>query len=715
MNKDEWQLEQDYLSFVYGKLLETQTQVIAEAEEANESSREFVNRLSDDLRISGGSVGESFEALIEVEQKNQELAQINYKRGWLEKQKANLEQLLEVPYFAKLEVQYPEETDLEEFYIGVAGFNDENHEQYIYDWRSPVANLYYANSLGKTSYEAPMGEVPVELKKRRQIKVDRDTLVDFFDTSTAIEDPMLLQVLNEDSSAKLQDITSTIQREQNEIIRDTKSNVLLVEGIAGSGKTSTILQRIAYLLYRFRDDLLPEQVLLLSPNPMFSKYIEEVLPSLGEKNPRQMTYRDLIKTQSRYLNVETMEEQFNSHKPTNSLANMKKIEEHVKSLGVEDLAINDVVRENEKVITRGWIKDTLRDLPKETAIHRQLEFVREKMIDKLDKFILLDSRKPYWSDEVQNLSDEEYKQLFPKGMKGNEEDNIEKIAMKVLNKRYQKTRTRINRFSWLDIERHYERATGEQLEEPLSLDQATEYAYLNYLILRKRDERRVKYMIVDEVQDYSEAQLYFLAQIFHQANFTLVGDGLQSIFRQGTTFKRVGEIFEETNHQVTLRELKKSYRSSGPISEFMKHLAGGEASGIEVIDRPGKEPVQQGFSTESEYLTFLKDIIAARETSHRQVILTRDSDEAIRLFEQLDDEQELRLVADGESMSFSLKTLIMPVHLAKGLEFDKVVVHNVSKENYKTDRELNLLYTASSRAMHELYLPYIGEPSKYLR
>ncbi|MGX7030700.1 HelD family protein [Vagococcus zengguangii] len=714
MKNNEWQLEQDYLDFVYGKLLETQKEVLAESDETNENSKDFIKRLSEDLRFNTDSVADNFESLIEVEQKNQELAQLNYKRGWLERQKNNIAQLLEVPYFAKLDVQYPEEPELEQFYIGVAGFTDENHEQYVYDWRSPIANLYYENNIGVTSYEAPMGEVAVDLKNRRQIKVERNKLVDFFDTTTAIEDPMLLQVLNEESSAKLQDITSTIQKEQNEIIRDTKSEVLLVEGIAGSGKTSTILQRIAFLLYRFRDDLLPEQVLLLSPNPMFSKYIEEVLPSLGEKNPRQMTYRDLIKNQGRTLNIENMEEQLQSHKRTNSLENMKKIEAHVANLSVEDLVFKDLMRENEVVLSRRWMKEMLVGLPQETEMYRKLEYLREQLSDYVQKYIAEESRKPYWRDEVQNMSNEEYKTLFPKGMQGNEDDNIEKIAFKVLTKRFQKVRGRINRFEWLDVEAHYERATGEFLEAPLSLDQATEYAYLSHLLLRKRDERRVKYMIIDEVQDYSEAQLYFLSQMFKQAHFTLVGDGLQSIFRQGTQFDRIQEIFEATGHAVTLRELKKSYRSSGPISHFMKHLAGGEASGIEVIDRPGKDPVQTGFENETEYLRYLNEMVAERQANYRQVILTKDSDEAIKLYRALEDKNEIRLVADGESMSFSTKTLIMPVHLAKGLEFDRVIVHDVSAKHYQTQRDLNILYTASSRAMHELYLPYIKEASNFL-
>lgn len=712
----EWKLEEAYLDKVYNKLTETYQDVVQAAEHADQDSRQFIQGLSGDLRMSQDSISDSFESLIEVEQKNQELAQLNYKREWLAKQHHNVTQLMNSAYFAKLDVQYPDEEDVESFYIGVAGFSDDHHEQYVYDWRSPIANLYYENNIGKTSYEAPVGTVPVDLKNRRQIRVERDRLLDFFDTTTAIEDPMLLEVLNESSSAKLQDITSTIQREQNEIIRDTSSHVLIVEGIAGSGKTSTILQRIAYLLYRYRDDLLPEQVLLLSPNPMFSQYIEEVLPSLGEKNPRQMTFRDLMKLKGRHYPVETMAEQLENQTVRTDLTHMLTLESYVEKLTAKDIYFIPLKREEEVVISAEWMQETLASLPDSTEMYRRLEYVREQMLAQVERYIKTESKQAYWRDEVQDLSNEEYKQLFPKGMKGSEDDNIERIAFKLLTKRFGNVRQRIQRYGWLDLERHYVEATGEALSLPLSLDQSTEFAYLHYLLLRQRNERRVKYVIVDEVQDYSETQLYFLSKIFDQANFTLVGDGLQSIFVQGTSFDRMAPIFEGEGRRIKRMALKKSYRSSGPISQLMKHLAGGESSGIEVINRPGKNPVYVPLKNEQAYREYLQTFIAQREKNTRRVILTKTSEEAKTLYESLGRPHDLHVVTDTAAMNFSTKTMMMPIHLAKGLEFDHVLIHDVSNNHYPdTQMARHLLYTASSRAMHELTLPFIAQLTELLK
>lgn len=713
-SKQEWQKEQDYLSMVYDKLLEMERRVANDSEEADEDSRVFLRYLSEDVRMNGASAADSFESLIQVEQKNQELAQLNYKREWLEKQKLVIKQLLEGPYFAKLDVLYPDEEEIEQFYIGVAGFTDENHEQYVYDWRSPIANLYYENSLGETSYDAPMGKVEVELKKRRQLKLIKNKLLDFFDTSTAIEDPMLLEVLNEESSVKLQDITSTIQKEQNEIIRDTKSDVLIVEGIAGSGKTSTVLQRIAFLLYRYKDDLKPDQVLLLSPNPMFSRYIEEVLPSLGEKNPRQMTYRDLMRIQGEQTTIEDLDAQLAVPSVLNSLDNMYAIEEYVAELDIDMLDFKDIKLEDELIISAKWMSQTVRALPADVALYRKLNFLQGKMEEALTKFIKTESEKPKWRNELENLSNEEYNHLFAKMKKGTEDEQIEKVIARLVNYHYQPVRQYINNYSWIDLESHYLLATGLPLSTPMTLDQATEFAYLNHLMIRLRTQEKTKFVILDEVQDYTEAQLYFLVKVYGEANFTLVGDGYQGIFAKGTSFERVEELFATPNRKVKSVKLLKSYRSSGPISHFMKHLLGGDKSGVEVIDRPGKEPELNGFANEEAYLAYLGDRLGALQADYRQVILTKDSEEARQLYQALNQPANVSLIADSSKLDLSQQQFIMPVHLAKGLEFDSVIVHNVSAKRFKTQHDLNLLYTASSRAMHELYLPFVGTVSTFI-
>lgn len=269
-----------------------------------------------------------------------------------------------------------------------------------------------------------------------------------------------------------------------------------------------------------------------------------------------MTFRDLMKLKGRHYPVETMAEQLENQTVRTDLTHMLTLESYVEKLTAKDIYFIPLKREEEVVISAEWMQETLASLPDSTEMYRRLEYVREQMLAQVERYIKTESKQAYWRDEVQDLSNEEYKQLFPKGMKGSEDDNIERIAFKLLTKRFGNVRQRIQRYGWLDLERHYVEATGEALSLPLSLDQSTEFAYLHYLLLRQRNERRVKYVIVDEVQDYSETQLYFLSKIFDQANFTLVGDGLQSIFVQGTSFDRMAPIFEGEGRRIKRMALK---------------------------------------------------------------------------------------------------------------------------------------------------------------
>lgn len=711
----EWLKEEAHLKEIYAKLQEMQIKVEQASHEEDETSRNFVRNLSDDIKMNTNSPIDSFESLIEIEAKNQQLAQLKFKREWLERQKDSIEKLLASPYFAKLDVQYPDEASTESFYIGVAGFSDEQtHEQYIQDWRSPIANLYYENDLGPTSYEAPMGQVEVDLQNRRQIKVEKNDLLQFFDTATAIEDPMLLEVLGEESTAKLQDITSTIQKEQNAIIRDTKSDVLIVEGIAGSGKTSTVLQRIAFLLYRYREDLRAEQVLLLSPNPMFSKYIEEVLPSLGEKNPRQMTYRDLIQYPGSKRHIETLEEQLQTSEYTSSVEAMKQLEAYVSHLTPSDLALRPLVKGDEEVISTQWMREKLATLPEDIAMYRKLDYLREQMSERLRQVIKEEAKKQKWRDKLENLSNEEYNQVFGVNKQGGKEQDLDKVVFQLVSRHYQVLRGKIQHYQWLNLQEHYYLATGNQLRDNISLDLGTEFAYFYYLMLRPTVDRQMKFMIVDEIQDYSEAQLYYLAQVFPKTRFTLVGDRYQAIFAQGVTFPRIAEIFKGDNRNIRQLSLLKSYRSSGPISRFMQQLISQKQGEVEIINRPGKEPEVLGFKDNDAYVTYLKKWLNQQATQERSVILTKDSQEALQVMSQLKEVAGLSAITHSSKMLFDSHLLVMPIYLAKGLEFDNVLVHNASKERFNTEKELNMLYTASSRAMHTLSVPYVGEKSSWL-
>ena len=205
-----------------------------------------------------------------------------------------MEVLLREPYFAKIALQFKEGHPAKELYIGSAGISDENYRRLVVDWRSPVAEVYYNQTMGPTSYVADGRTIHVDLQLRRQFEIEEDRLITYFDSDVAIEDKLLLASLSRGRLAHMQAITATIQREQNAVVRHEDVPVLQVAGIAGSGKTSVLMQRIAYLFYQHRGALDPTQVFLISPNPVFGRYIDRVLPDLGERNPEILTWEEFL-------------------------------------------------------------------------------------------------------------------------------------------------------------------------------------------------------------------------------------------------------------------------------------------------------------------------------------------------------------------------------------------------------------------------------------
>lgn len=277
------QQEQEHLTLTYNKLKQAQQEINASLNEENEAARDEMKHSGDDIRLNYDNWGDRLETLAAIEMKNRELDQRRFSINVMRKNQEKVNRLLESPYFGKIDVTFSDEEDQESFYLGINGFADEFHNNLIYDWRSPIAELFYNNELGKSSYEANKQMIEVDINNRRQLVTEKDELKLVFDTAVAIDDEVLLSVLEKEATETMQDITSSIQKEQNDIIRDETHSAILVNGVAGSGKTSVVMQRIAYLLYRNRQVVNSDNVLILSPNEEFIQYISDVLPSLERK------------------------------------------------------------------------------------------------------------------------------------------------------------------------------------------------------------------------------------------------------------------------------------------------------------------------------------------------------------------------------------------------------------------------------------------------
>ena len=290
MQDDIFKEEQNHLTELYNKLTNMKAQMEAELIDLQNQATEEKNTVSDDLQYDFVGIEEAQETLIEFETMSRAVEELNISSRTVSTALSKVNRLLPRPYFARINVRFPEETEDESYYIGTTSVSNEDHEPVVIDWRSPIAEVYYNQQMGETFYSVDDRKIPVDLKLRRQFDIEQNLLKAYFDTKIALEDPLLIHSLTRKRTDKMQSITETIQKEQNAIIRHPDVPVLLVQGIAGSGKTSVLLQRIAYLFYRKRKNLRPNQVCLITLNPVFQQYIDNVLPEMGEANPNTMTW-----------------------------------------------------------------------------------------------------------------------------------------------------------------------------------------------------------------------------------------------------------------------------------------------------------------------------------------------------------------------------------------------------------------------------------------
>ena len=347
MEKEIFNLEQEHLTKTYDKLLKMKEDIEAQIKALDEKAVDDKNDIRDNIRFDYADIETTMKTLAEIEVWNRYIDTYNVESNSLGKRLNNVKKLLESPYFAKIQLQFSEGEAPESYYIGRAAISENKYDQMVVDWRSPIAEVYYNQEFGHTSYTVEDREIPVDLQLRRQFDLNKNQLISYFDTQIAIEDPMLLQSLSQTHSDKMKAITATIQKEQNTVIRYPDVPVLLVNGIAGSGKTSVLLQRIAYLFYQKRDTLRPDQVCLMTLNPVFRDYIDNVLPDLGETNPLTLTWLEFMEM----VNVPFSDGEYDY----SDAARLQKIHDELQTLTPEPEDFLDIRQKDKLVMTKNEV------------------------------------------------------------------------------------------------------------------------------------------------------------------------------------------------------------------------------------------------------------------------------------------------------------------------------------------------------------------------
>lgn len=611
-------------------------------------------------------------------------------QGEYTKELCRYEKMLDSPYFGRVDFCYEDEDEPETYYIGIANLaKGRAANPYVFDWRAPVSSLFYDYDKGSAQFEAPAGVLTGEITRKKQYKIKNGKLIYVLENDINIDDEILQQALSEHANASLKSIVTTIQKEQNSIIRDTKHRILAVQGCAGSGKTSVALHRIAYLLYHNRKSLNAAQVLILSPNSIFADYISRILPELGEENICEMTFDDFAyrelraygEAEDRYDEIEKLLHAKESNDyflkkalvPFTEEATYKQTKDYLEELNGFILSLEWELMNfkdfhyKKMEIKEEEIADLFYEKLADVPILSRMEKIGEYLIDAEETL------------RDKNMEDEEKQEIFDRLNRMYETRNLLKLYNRFLE---ESGRTP------LDSEENF-----------LRYEDVYPLLYLKYAILEPPKRREVKHLVIDEMQDYSYLQYVLLEKMFH-CPMTILGDKVQTMAEnQQNVLSFLPKIFGKEVHCVYLN---KSYRSTSEITAFASGLI--EEKGVETVERHGETPQTTDCPSQEEMYQKMAADITKETDADTLAVLCLDADSAktaAKNLQKILPEQKISLLKK-DSMQFQKGISVMPFYLAKGLEFDAVFVPDL--QNYVTPLHKQALYINATRALHILRL-----------
>lgn len=710
-------------------------------------------------------LGETFTSIKQQAEMLSERERTHFK---MDQRLKSLAKLKHSPYFGRFDFHEVGEGSPDRIYIGTASLMDENEENFlIYDWRAPISSIYYDYATGPANFETLDGTIDGEILLKRQFIIRGGKLKGMFDTGVTIGDEVLQQVLSDNANNQMKSIVATIQKEQNQIIRNERSKLLFVQGVAGSGKTSAALQRIAYLLYRFRGSIESDNIMLFSPNPMFSNYVATVLPELGEDNMEQMTFQAYLEerfkdkydledtfTQMEYILTASKEDKeyqvrMEGIRFKGSNEFLELIHSYVRYLSKEGLIFKNIRFRGETIIAAEEINSFFYSLDSLVPIPNRINLTMDWLLKEISKKGRQERKKDWVAEEIQFLDHDEYqkiykrlqkKQLFTENTFNDFDREQEELAKLIVSNRFKPIRQAIKRLEFLNVEAIF-RQLFELSESTLSInsglfpenwneicaltiknskkkalffEDATAFLYLQDQIEGRKPNTLIRHLFIDEAQDYTPFQFAFLKQLFPMCQMTILGDYNQAIFSETMNSPSIFSDQLSGEERIESITLTKSYRSTQQIVEFTKWLIeGGEV--IEPINRIGNKPIYKQIEDfEGLYFELENCIQHLRESGHQTIaIICKTEQESKEVYKKLSNKLDVKRI-DKETYSFERGVLIVPVYLAKGIEFDAVIIPNCSSVQYGSQNEQKLLYTTCTRAMHELYIYSVGEKSQLL-
>ena len=746
-------LEQKHLDNIMKQIKEREKSLKKSIKSAEGEARNLNSHFFDDVKLDYDGYSTSMETALSIHQQQQLLSEREHAWQHSAKQLDTVERLEKRPYFARVDFKEQGEKKPETIYIGLGSFADKNDHFLIYDWRAPISSIYYDGKLGEVSYNSPEGKITVDMTKKRQFMIEDGKIVNMFDTNESIGDQMLLEVLSEKSSTQMKSIVTTIQQEQNKIIRNTSADLLFVQGAAGSGKTSAILQRIAFLLYRYRGNLTSSDVIMFSPNQLFNDYIKNVLPEMGEQNMVQMTYWQFVARRLPGMNVENLFKQFEDQNADTNISKFKDsvnffnlVTRYAKHLNKRGVVFKNIYFRDKKkpYFDKEKIKEIYYSYNENYNLANRIDATREELIKMLNRKIAPEARKAWVARTIEGMSQSELNELYDRPDQEFESEAKEeaflgrKIVLKALKgvhkrilhnhfinmraqylsflravpKMVDLAKWNIDEEDWMH---HIDEVKENFKKHDIAITDVSAYLYLYDLITGRRTDYEMRYAFIDEIQDYTPFQLAYLKYNFPRAKFTMLGDLNQAIFTKDESrslLKQISGLFDP--EKIDVVQLTKSYRSTKQLTNFTKQILR-QGEKIEAFNRQGPKPVIWGRDSDEQAIDVLVDVL--RDNEKRKMttaIITKDLTGAKFVHEKLSEKGEKSTLIATANQRLVDGTLVIPSYLAKGLEFDAVVMWGANKKNYHQLDETQLVYTITSRAMYKLDVIYTSEKSPLL-
>ena len=600
--------------------------------------------------------------------------------------RTKIEKLINAPYFARIDFRYQEEPDAEPIYIGPFSFTDGSNQMLIYDWRAPISSMYYDYELGPASYEAPMGTIAGDIVLKRQFKIKNEQMEYALESAVNIDDDILQRELSSTSDEKMKTIIATIQKEQNKIIRNDKADTLVIQGVAGSGKTSIALHRVAYLLYRYKNQIAADNVVIISPNKVFADYISNVLPELGEEPILETSFEEIAQTE------------------LSGLVKFKRFTDQMERLPADWLerssfksspAFIALLEEYLEYANHTFF------VPQECVIGHFV-IPKDYLWRRYDAY----RNRPIYH-RFAEMADDILDRIMSENIRGYKLPGRKQIIKKLIPMFKIKSTLELYAgfYHYIKKPELFVLAGKDQLEWP----DVFPCLYCKDFLEGIEKFRTIRHLVIDEMQDYTPIQYAVINRMF-SCKKTILGDFGQAVNPYN---RHSPEAFKAIFDPVDFIELTKSYRSTYEIMEFAKKIQNTQR--IEPVKRHGEEPgLVRCDNWRAELAAVKENITAFLNGKYATLgILCKNSRLAKKLHQELSGEYAVYLL-DDNSDAFKNGITITTIFMSKGLEFDEVIIPCANAEMYSSEYDRSLLYVACTRAMHKLMLSYHGNVTKFL-